>query len=609
MFFKRLLTALLPVVATLPIAAQTSFYVSPSGDDRGDGSREQPKQSLACALQSARELRRTTNCYQIEIVLLGDTDLYESLFVRPEDSGTPAHPLVIRSESGSRYTIGGGVEVTGWKRGRKGVWSAPLPRFNGRVLEFRQLYVDGRKADRARDVDDFEQMNRILGVDNDNSVLWVPASAVASIADDPASAELVLHQMWCVSFLRIRSIEIRGDSAAVSFFDPESHIQFTRPWPRPMVAEGRMSPFYLTAHKSLMDRAGEWSIDPVNQTVSYIPLPDQDMNSVRVVVPAVETVVAVEGTADRMVHDVEFRDLGFAFSTWLRPSFCGHVPLQATMYLTDGYRISPKMERSDSNHRLDNQGWLGRPSAGVVVDYGRNIAFRGCEFYNMGSSAIDFREGTKGGSVERSEVRECAGNGIVTGSFSPSAFETHLVYNPADQRCVCDSLRLVDNTITSIGTEDWGAVAVAAGCVSNITIEHNTIFEVPYTGISVGWGWNCSQGCMHSNRVAANHIYRYATRMYDTAGVYTLGNQRGSVIEYNCVEQIGTPSYVHDPNHWFYLYTDEGSSGITVRNNWTEGEKFLQNANGPDNLWSNNGPFVADSIRQSAGVRTCSSDR
>ena len=51
------------------------------------------------------------------------------------------------------------------------------------------------------------------------------------------------------------------------------------------------------------------------------------------------------------------------------------------------------------------------------------------------------------------------------------------------------------------------------------------------------------------------------------------------------------PDPVHDPNHWFYLYTDEGSSFITVRDNWTEADKFLKNANGPGNVWENNGPM------------------
>ena len=34
----------------------------------------------------------------------------------------------------------------------------------------------------------------------------------------------------------------------------------------------------------------------------------------------------------------------------------------------------------------------------------------------------------------------------------------------------------------------------------------------------------------------------------------------------------------------FIFYTDEGSSFITVRDNWTEADKSLKNANGPGNV-------------------------
>ena len=69
---------------------------------------------------------------------------------------------------------------------------------------------------------------------------------------------------------------------------------------------------------------------------------------------------------------------------------------------------------------------------------------------------------------------------------------------------------------------------------------------------------------MRNNRVHANLIHHYAKHMYDVAGIYTLGSQPKSYVTENCVHSIYKPGYVHDPNHWFYLYTDEGSSFITV---------------------------------------------
>ena len=37
------------------------------------------------------------------------------------------------------------------------------------------------------------------------------------------------------------------------------------------------------------------------------------------------------------------------------------------------------------------------------------------------------------------------------------------------------------------------------------------------------------------------------------------------------------------------------------QDNWTPEEKFLKNACGPNNVWQNNGPQVADEIVKKAG--------
>jgi hypothetical protein len=189
----------------------------------------------------------------------------------------------------------------------------------------------------------------------------------------------------------------------------------------------------------------------------------------------------------------------------------------------------------------------------------------------------------------------------VAGSFSPAAWETHQPYRPYDRRVVCDGQTVKNSLFTDVTNEDWGCVAICAGYVSNINIEHNEICEVSYTGISLGWGWTQSVNCMYNNTVHANLIYHYAKHMYDTAGIYTLGAQPKTFVTENVVHSIYSPGYAHDPHHWFYLYTDEGSSFITVKDNWTEGEKFLKNANGPGNVWENNGPMVNDSIKLRAG--------
>jgi hypothetical protein len=554
-----------------------------------------PDSSLADAVRKAREMRRLGQAAEVTIHLAAGTYyLYEPLHLRYEDSGL--------TMEGTGAIISGGLPISGWKRQGK-LMVADVPDFNGRPIDFRQLWVNGQKAIRARDVNDFEQMHRIRTYDKKNHVLWVPKTAVTNSQFSILHSqyvELVLHEMWCTSNLRIKSMTVHGDSVAVTFHNPEAKLQFEHPWPSPMTPNtGHPSPFYLTNAKELLDEPGEWYHDIREHKLYYMPRQGETIREA--IVPALETLVEFIGSAERPVRNITIKGITFSHTTWMRPSEKGHIPLQAGMYLIEAYKLRPQIDRPN-NHKLDNQGWLGRADAAVELRFTEDINFDGCRFEHLGGSGLDYVIGCHRGTVTHSTFTDIAMNGYVCGSFSPEGLETHLPYQPTDFREVCNKQEVSNCEFYNISNEDWGCVAIAAGYVSNINIEHNTIHDVSYTGISLGWGWNRDLVCMKDNKVHANLIYNYAQHMYDCAGIYTLGNQPGTVICENVVRDIAKPSYVHDPNHWFYLYTDEGSSNITLRDNWTPSDKFLKNANGPGNIWENNGPQVSDDIKGRAGV-------
>lgn len=521
-----------------------------------------------------------------------------------------SQPIVIRPEDESLsivatgdVVISGAMSIKGWRRQGR-LWVADVPEFNGRPAEFRQLWVNGRKAVRARDVADFEQMNRIISVDKQKETIYVPANAVRKLATELKKgngkrAEMVLHEMWCIANLRIKDIQMMGDSAAVTFHNPESHVHFMHPWPSPMVTpDGRHnSAFYLTNTPGMLDEPGEWYLDTDAHRLYYYPLPGENMLTASVEAPMLENLVRVEGTPDRPVRNVTFQGIAFEHTTWLRPSLKGHAPLQAGMYMTEAYKIRPQWRRPNGDHGLDNQGWVGRPEAAVYVNGANGVVFKDCSFSHLGSTALDYHQYTSGGKVENCTFTDIGGTAILAGAFATEAHEAHLPYDPSDRREICTGLTIKGNSISDAANEDWGCVGIGAGYVRGIVIEDNEISNVSYTGISLGWGWNQQPCAMADNRVRHNYIHHYARHMYDTAGIYTLGCQPHTFIEENVVDSIYSPGYVHDPEHWFYLYTDEGSSGITVRNNWTPTEKYLKNANGPGNTWDNNGPQVSDSIR------------
>jgi len=583
MYMKQMLLLIISLACCLHMQA-ADLYLTPDS-------------SLTDAVRKAREMRRLGKAAEVTIHLAAGTYyLYEPLRLRPEDSG-----LTIE---GHGAVISGGIPLGGWKSQHK-LMVAEVPDFNGRPFDFRQMWVNGRKAVRARDVNDFEQMARIMTYDKRNQILWIPRKAAEKILKAPY-AEMVLHEMWCTSNLRIKSATVAGDSVAIRFHQPEAKLQFEHPWPSPMTPDtGHPSPFYLTNARELLDEPGEWYHDIREHKVYYMPQGNEELRvkseGTGAIVPVLETLVEVIGTSERPVRHITFKGVTFSHTTWMRPSEKGHVPLQAGMYLTEAYKLRPQIDRPN-NHKLDNQGWLGRADAAVELRWAEGCNFEQCRFEHLGGSGLDYVEGCRGGKTTRCTFTDIAMNGYVCGSFSPEGLETHLPYQPTDFRMVCTGQEITDCEFYNVTNEDWGCVAIAAGYVSGINIEHNTIHDVSYTGISLGWGWNRDLVCMKDNKVHANLIYDYARHMYDCAGIYTLGNQPGTQIWENVVYDIAKPSYVHDPNHWFYLYTDEGSSNITLRDNWTPEEKFLKNANGPGNIWENNGPQVSQDIKKRAGA-------
>ena len=222
----------------------------------------------------------------------------------------------------------------------------------------------------------------------------------------------------------------------------------------------------------------------------------------------------------------------------------------------------------------------------------RNISFRNCTFEHLASAGLDIQSGTSNSVVEGCLFRDIGGNGIQLGKFSDTNVETHMPYNPTDERELCTNDRIANNLVTDCANEDWGGVGIAVGYARGIRIEHNEVSNCSYTGISVGWGWTKMTNALRDNFIHANRVHHVGTRLNDIAGIYTLSAQPGTVVSENAVYDITMSPYVPDPQHWFYLYLDEGSSFITVREIGAR-RTIFEKRQRPGNVWENNGPQVS----------------
>lgn len=609
-----------------------TIYVSPEGNDANadiftGGVKDRPFKSLVMAIRKAREVRRLGKNRSSDgrrvrgvQILLEDGRYYpnETLMIRPEDGGTESAPTRIAAVHRGKATLTGGIKISDWEKikasdplfqalpqkAARTVYVATLPKDHGADLNFRQLWVEGRKAVRAECFNGGSygnNMGRILSWDHRDQSCWIPRPEGFD-ASQAAGMEMVIHQWWAIANLRIRSAKVAGDSVELHFYEPESRLESEHPWPAPWLSEKTgNSAFYLTNAPGFLDSPGEWYLDRKAQKLYYMPRKGEDLAHATVVVPYLTTLLKVAGTAEQPVNNFQLQGINFEYSTWLRPSEKGHVPLQAGMYLLEAYKL--KQPGTPEKASLENQAWIGRPPAAVELAYAHHAMVKDCQFRHLASTGLDLVIGTEGTLIEGNLLKDIGGTGIQVGTYSPENYETHLPYHPKNPDLICRYDRIVNNLVTDVTNEDWGCVGISAGVVRGILIAHNEVSDVSYSGICVGWGWTKKISALAENKILDNKVTHYAKRMYDVGGLYTLSAQPGTLIQGNYIDSIYKAPYPHDPAHWFYYYLDEGSSYMTIKDNWSPALKVMKNANGPGNTWENNGPRVADSIKHQAGLQ------
>ena len=590
------------------------IYVSLQGNDKNPGTKEAPFNTLNRAIKQAREWRRL-NRPEVAggIYIRLEEGVYaqrNSLFLRPEDSGTPDSPTVICAVDGAHPVISGGVAVTGWKRGcnhpaipeklKQKIWSVEAPLIGNRRVETRQMWVNGHKVQRAAQFPDggLEQM---IDFNPEEQTITIPVSQNVNPKrlQNAGQLEMIVHQRWAIAILRVKSIDAKDGQAVVRFHEPESHLEFAHPWPQPVIGgEKGNSSFCLTNALELLDQPGEWFQEYPSGTIYYYPQAGENMETAEVIIPALETLVTIDGTLSRPVKHIQFNGITFAHTSWMRPSFQGHVTLQGGFPLLDAYKLQePGLPEKAE---LENQAWIIRPETAIRVRGAEHIDFKHCTFRHLSSTGLDYEWAVTASSVEDCQFTDIGGTALLVGAFPDGGFETHVPFIPADVRELCSHITIRNNFISNVTNEDWGCVGIGAGYVRNMDISHNEVCHLNYSGICVGWGWTSLESGMCNNRIEANYVHHFARRLYDAGGLYTLSNQPGSVMRNNRIEHLIEAPYATNERA-FYIYLDEATDGYTMENNWCPAERFDSNRPGKKNVWKNNGPQVADSIKYKAG--------
>ncbi|GIF04824.1 RICIN domain-containing protein [Actinoplanes siamensis] len=624
-------------------AATTTVYVSPSG--AGSNCTSGDPCSLAGAQAAVRSMVAGMSGDITVQLADGVYRLSAPLRFTAADSGTGGHTVIWQAAPSAHPVVTGARQVTGWSLANPGrnIWQANV----GPGVDTRQLYVNGTPVTRAR-----TQVNRSDFTASGAGLRF--SSAALDYLNALASqnrVEVETVDSWTDRYSPVQSIA----NGMITMQQPAwnnnnfGYDTLTSPF--------RAGPMYLQDAYEFLDSPGEWYLNPGTGVLSYIPRLGENMGSADVELPVLQSLVDIGGTYDSPAHHLSFTGIAFTGTSWLGPSGSqGYADQQTGAYLAGNWSWPGfgSCTSGCTQFEATRPHWSQMPAA-VQVSAANTIAFSGDQFVNLGQMALGIGNdanahasgvglGASGITVTGSTFTGVAAGAIVAGGVQADA------HHPSDARMINRDITISNNLVHDIGVDYRGIVSFLPTYVTNATITHNEVYNMPYSGISAGYGWGSNDAGGNNeyahrglynyqprystattatgNRITANYVHDVMQQMNDGGCIYTLSANPNAVISNNyCLRTHGyfglyfdegsryftaTTNVFSDIGTWATenAWSDVNTGNLTVQNNWTSnGSTGIANGargnvvSNNTTVTNNNWPAAAQAVMAAAGTQ------
>ena len=469
-------------ISARPLSAQQVYYVSPLGDDAAPGTLSHPLKTLAAALGRVA----TTPDRRVSIQLRwGRYSLDKTLEITPEILA--GHTLDIRPYADETVVLyGAKLILPRWT-----VWKGPvLSSFIGKGLSIDQLYWGGKALPMAR-YPNFDSTQTIMNGTAPDAI----SPARVRTWHDPAGGYVHAIQAYQWGSLDYR---IKGRDSAGNL-EMEGGWQIARP--APMHARYR----YVENILEELDAPGEWYYD-AGTGLLYCYLPKGASPATAAFERSVlNDLLVIKGDAKNPVKDVTIENLHFSETN--RTFMLTREPLVRSDWTI--YRGGAVVLEGTERCKIEGCSFTGLGGNAIMIsDYNRLDTVRGCYIAHIGASGICF-VGDPGAARSAS-----------------SRYQDYVPYDRLDTTvgpltsnypslCLAE-----DNLLHNLGETEKQTAGVEIDLSSGITVRHNTIYNVPRSGINIG------DGCWGGHVIEYNDVFNTVLETGDHGAFNSWGRDR-----------------------------------------------------------------------------------
>ncbi len=531
------------------------YYVATNGKSTNDGLS--PDTPLATVSQALTKVKAVNSQMTGDIIIHVAPGVYRSnvtIEIDPTMSGMNGYKVIIQGDDpDNRPIFSGGEPLTGkWSKvSGENYWVASTS-----TRETRALYVNGYQAVLARSEETYSggyitptsPKNEYHTADG----IKVSLSSYPNISRD-LGGETRMHIVFNLAWANQR---FPVDS--ITYDSSYAYVNTTYPYYNAFLMDGHTSTvqplknraFYLENAMALLDKPGEFYFDKSARKIYYYPYANEDMTTAETYCAVTDGLMTVQGTSStNRVENLEFKDVSFRYGAWDEATTYG-----AAFNQTDEIRRGT--ETGYSQHLMHSQ---------ILVSYADGLVFDGCEFADLGSSAMYMTEGVTNSKVVNCDFHDLSGGGI-----SVSNYLHNSNYNGIAR---CQNIEIGNNIFRRVSQEFLNLPAVAVYYANSINVHHNDIKDMPYSAICIGWGWGYYEPNDTGNHIVAyNKITNVCKVLDDGAQIYTLGDQKNMHLNDN---------YLIDPGNYRRggVYFDEGTGYISMTDN------VVENADDSGDFW------------------------